>query len=51
MPRQKRAIITGVTSGIGLEVSKSLAKLGYDLVLVGRNEAKLRKKLPQNSKH
>lgn len=42
MPRQKRAIITGVTSGIGLEVSKSLAKLGYDLVLVGRNEAKLR---------
>lgn len=35
------AIVTGGSSGLGLALAKRLAKQGYDLVLVGRNEKKL----------
>lgn len=34
-------MITGATSGIGLEFAKQFARDGMDLVLVGRNEKKL----------
>ena len=39
---KKKILITGCTSGIGLETSKYLQKQGYDLLLVGRDASKLR---------
>ena len=36
-----RALITGASSGMGREMAKYLASLGYDLVLVARNKEKL----------
>lgn len=37
----KSAIITGASSGLGLEQAKALAKLGYSLTLVARGEERL----------
>ena len=38
-----RALITGATSGIGKDMAIVLSKKGYDLVLVSRDEGKLKK--------
>lgn len=35
------AVVTGATGGLGLATSQALATLGADVVIVGRNEAKL----------
>ena len=39
---RKIALVTGASSGIGLEMSKELWRAGYDLILVARSENKLR---------
>ena len=42
-----KALITGASSGIGLEIAKCLAKKKYELILVARNKEKL-EELTQN---
>ena len=37
----KTALVTGASSGLGLEFSKIFAENGYDLVVVARNEGRL----------
>ncbi len=39
----KTILVTGATSGIGLEASVTLAREGHQVVLVGRDEAKTRR--------
>jgi NAD(P)-dependent dehydrogenase (short-subunit alcohol dehydrogenase family) len=41
MRNRKVALITGASSGLGLEFAKLLAREKYDLVVVARNEGKL----------
>ena len=36
-----KALVTGASSGIGKDIAKELAKKGYELVIVARDEEKL----------
>ena len=38
-----RAVVTGASSGIGRDMARYLSKLGYDLILVARDQEKLEK--------
>ena len=38
-----KALVTGASSGIGMEIAKYLDKLGYVIILVARNKEKLDK--------
>lgn len=48
---KKRALITGASSGIGRELALCFAEDGYDLVLVARQEGKLRELSKECSEH
>lgn len=47
----KSALITGATSGIGLQCAHILAQKKYDLVLIGRTESKMQKALQELEKY
>ena len=50
----KRALITGATSGIGMQMALYLHRNGWELVLSGRNEKVLRRmadKFGRNTKY
>ena len=47
-----KALVTGASSGIGYEISKYLAKRGYDIIVVARNRQaleNLKKEIETNS--
>ena len=46
-----KVLITGASSGIGRDMARYMSKLGYDLILVARNEEGLLEKIKSNWKY
>ena len=44
------AVITGGSDGIGLSMAKNLAAQGFNICIVGRNEAKINDKMNELAK-
>ncbi len=51
MPEQKLAVITGGSRGIGLAIAQAFAKANYDVIIMGREAARLQSAVDELQSH